>query len=113
MFHGEDFDVFDETYTFSLQSFSRENVHVLTSIDYDRMSFMDRLKESGMRPDHDFGLSWIKREGQGRMFYMALGHDERIYAERPMMEHLLAGMQYALGDLKADDSPSKKKATVH
>jgi hypothetical protein len=22
------------------------------------------------------------------------------------MEHLLAGMQYALGDLKADDSPS-------
>jgi len=26
-----------------------------------------------------------------------------------MMEHLLAGMQYTLGDLKADDSPSKKK----
>jgi hypothetical protein len=26
----------------------------------------------------------------------------------PMMGHLLAGMQYALGDLKADDSPSKK-----
>jgi hypothetical protein len=25
------------------------------------------------------------------------------------MEHLLAGMQYVLGDLKADDSPSKKK----
>jgi type 1 glutamine amidotransferase len=110
MFGGRDFDVYDETYTFSLQSFSRENVHVLTSINYDKMSFMDRLKESGMRPDHDFGLSWIKREGQGRVFYMALGHDERIYAETAMMEHLLAGMQYVLGDLKADDSPSKKKA---
>jgi hypothetical protein len=26
-----------------------------------------------------------------------------------MLEHLLAGMQYTLGDLKADDSPSVKK----
>jgi len=110
MFNGQDFDVYDETYTFSINSFSRENVHVLTSINYDKMSFMDRLKESNPRPDHDFGLSWIKREGQGRMFYMALGHDERIYALKPMMEHLLAGMQYTLGDLKADDSPSKKKS---
>ena len=106
---GQDFDVYDETYTFSINSFSRENVHVLTSINYDKMSFMDRLKESNPRPDHDYGLSWIKRDGQGRVFYMALGHDERIYAMKPMMEHLLAGMQYVLGDLKADDSPSKKK----
>lgn len=39
---------------------------------------------------------------------MALGDDERIYAMTPMLEHLLAGMQYALGDPKADDSPSQK-----
>jgi type 1 glutamine amidotransferase len=109
MFNGREFDIYEETYTFSVQSFSRENVHVLTSVDYDKMSFMDRLKESGMRPDHDFGLSWIKREGQGRVFYTAVGHDERQYAITPLLEHLLAGMQYTLGDLKADDSPSKKK----
>jgi type 1 glutamine amidotransferase len=109
VFNGQDFDVNDETYTFSVNSFSRENVHVLTSINYDKMSFMDKLKESSPRPDHDFALSWIKKDGQGRLFYMALGHDERIYAMKPMMEHLLAGMQYALGDLKADDTPSKKK----
>ena len=108
MFNGQDFDVNDETYTFSINSFSRKNVHVLTSINYDKMSFMDKLKESNPRPDHDFGLSWIKKDGQGRLFYMALGHDERIYAMKPMLEHLLAGMQYALGDLKADDSPSQK-----
>ena len=108
MFNGQDFDINDETYTFSINSFSRKNVHVLTSINYDKMSFMDKLKESNPRPDHDFGLSWIKKDGQGRVFYMALGHDEQIYAIKPMLEHLLAGMQYALGDLKADDSPSQK-----
>ena len=62
---GQDFDVYDETYTFSINSFSRENVHVLTSINYDKMSFMDRLKESNPRPDHDFGLSWIKTRRPG------------------------------------------------
>ena len=30
---------------------------------------------------------------------------------KPMLEHLLAGIQYALGDLKADDSPSTKGGT--
>jgi hypothetical protein len=42
------------------------------------------------------------------MFYEAHGHSERIYAMKPMLEHVLAGVQYALGDLKADDSPSVK-----
>ena len=51
---------------------------------------------------------WKRRYGQGRVFYMALGHDERIYGMPAMMEHLLAGLQYAVGDLKADDSPSQK-----
>ena len=27
---------------------------------------------------------------------------------KPMLEHVLAGIQYALGDLKADDTPSAK-----
>ena len=43
---GQDFDVYDETYTFSINSFSRENVHVLTSINYDKMSFMMRQPDS-------------------------------------------------------------------
>ncbi|MDQ2839637.1 MAG: ThuA domain-containing protein [Acidobacteriota bacterium] len=47
------------------------------------------------RQDHDYGLSWIRREGQGRVFYEAHGHDEKIYAIKPMLEHLLAGTQYA------------------
>ena len=53
-------------------------------------------------------MSWIRREGQGRVFYEALGHSERIYANRPLLEHVLAGMQYVLGDLKVDDSPVRR-----
>jgi type 1 glutamine amidotransferase len=102
------FIVRDETYTFNQDSFSRTNVHVLTSIDYDKMTAEDKAKESGQRTDHDYALSWIRREGKGRLFYMAHGHHERNYAVTPLLEHLLAGIQYTLGDLKADDSPSVK-----
>ena len=110
MFHGREFDVHDEIYTFVQDSFSRKNVHVLTSVDYTKMSNEDKAKEpiDHKRTDGDYALSWIRREGKGRVFYEALGHSEHIYSMTPIMEHLLAGIQYTIGDLNADDSPSAK-----
>ena len=108
MFHGKDFEIHDETYTFVQESFSRSNVHVLTSIDYAKMSAEDKAKEVNPRSDADYALSYIRREGNGRVFYEGHGHSDRVYAMTPMLEHLRAGIQYALGDLKADDSPSAK-----
>jgi type 1 glutamine amidotransferase len=110
MFHGQPFEIHDETYTFAQDSFSRKNVHVLTSVDYDKMSPEDKAKEPAQtaRTDHDFALSWIRREGKGRLFYEAHGHAERNYAVTPLLEHILAGIQYAIGDLTAPDAPSVK-----
>jgi len=110
MFGGKEFEIRDETYTFPQDSFSRTNVHVLTSVNYDKMSDADKAKEpaADKRTDGDYALSYIRREGKGRVFYEAHGHDEKIYAIKPMLEHLLAGIQYAIGDLKADDKPSVK-----
>jgi type 1 glutamine amidotransferase len=108
MFNGRDFEIHDETYTYNDESFSRANVHVLTSVNYDKMSPEDKKKEPSPRADHDYALSWIRQEGRGRLFYEAHGHGERIYALTPMLEHLVAGIQYAIGDLKADATPSKK-----
>lgn len=106
MFDGP-FEIRDEIYTMGVDSWSRANVRVLTSIDYDAMSPADRALEDHPRPDRDYGLSWIRAEGRGRVFYQALGHSERIYANAAILEHLLAGMQYVLGDLAADDAPSE------
>jgi len=108
MFHGKEFEIHDETYTFEQESFSRKNVHVLTSIDYGKMSTADKAKEVNPRTDGDYALSYIRREGKGRVFYEGHGHSDRVYAMTPMLEHIRAGIQYALGDLKADDSPSVK-----
>lgn len=110
MFPAKGFEVVDETYTFAQDSFSRKKVHVLTSINYKKMSAEDKAKEPAAtkRTDGDYALSYIQRVGNGRVFYEAHGHDEKMYYSRPFVAHMLASIQYALGDLKADDSPSEK-----
>jgi type 1 glutamine amidotransferase len=107
-FKGQGYVIVDETYTFGRAVYSRENLRVLTSIDYAKMSAEDKAKEQNPRPDGDYALSWIRREGKGRVFYEAHGHNEKVYAIKPLLEHMTAGMQYVLGDLPADDGPGKK-----
>lgn len=108
MFPARGYDIVDETYTFAQDSFSRTRVHVLTSVNYAKMSAEDKAKEPAAtrRTDGDYALSYIQRVGKGRVFYEAHGHDEKVYFSRPFIEHMLAGIQYAIGDLEADDSPS-------
>ena len=40
--------------------------------------------------------------GKGRVFYIALGHTLTFFATPALAEHVLAGIQFALGDLEAD-----------
>ena len=107
-FKGHTFEMTDETYTMQKDVYSRQNLRVLLSVDVSKMTADEAAREN--RPwDHDYALSWMRREGKGRVFYAAHGHNEAVYAMTPMLEHYLAGIQYAIGDLKADDSPSANR----
>jgi type 1 glutamine amidotransferase len=102
----------DEVYTFNEHSWVRANARVLTSIDYGKMpDEVKALEPAPQRTDHDYALSYIRREGQGRVFVEVLGHDESIYKHPAMLAHILAGVQYALGDLEADDTPAAGTAS--
>jgi type 1 glutamine amidotransferase len=108
---GAPFSVHDEIYTYTQDDANnRKNLHVLYSVDYSKMDPADKAIEpaNGKRTDGDYMLSWIRREGQGRVFVQALGHNEYIWANPKMLESFTAGMQYAAGDLAMDDSPSAK-----
>jgi hypothetical protein len=102
---GKPFVVDDETYTFKKEPYSRNRLHILASIDMSQMSDTDKKKEN--RPyDHDYGLSWIHQFEKGRVFYAAHGHGEGMYSNPVMLQFYLAGIQYALGDLPANATPS-------
>jgi type 1 glutamine amidotransferase len=104
-FEGKEYPIDDETYTFKQVPWSRGLLHILTSLDVDKFTEDDKKKEN--RPyDHDYGISWIHEYGKGRVFYCAHGHGEGVYSQKPMLQEYLAGLQYALGDLAADATPS-------
>lgn len=105
MFPKDGFELTDETYTFKKEPYSRSKLHVLASIDMSKMSDADKKHEN--RPfDHDYALAWVHEFGKGRVFYAAHGHKEEIYWNPVMLKFYLAGIQYALGDLQANDAPS-------
>ena len=56
------------------------------------------------RQDRDYWVSWVRPYGQGRVFYCSLGHAQATYCDKTVLKHFLAGIQYALGNLKAADA---------
>jgi type 1 glutamine amidotransferase len=80
-------------------TFSRQGVRVLASLD------LGETPDKGQRPDKDYPLAWIRRPGQGRSFYTAFGHNKSAFGNAAFLRFLLDGVQFALGDLRADTTP--------
>ncbi|HOK46602.1 MAG TPA: ThuA domain-containing protein [Bryobacteraceae bacterium] len=105
-FKGQGFEIVDEV--FQLQEPNlRDRFRVLLSIDMEK-SKPSRPPLPIRQKDNDFPLTWIRTEGKGRVFYSGLGHNPHIFWHPVLLEHFLAGIQYALGDLEADATPSSK-----
>lgn len=102
---GESFQVVDEIYEFFEEPYSRKRLRVLASIDTARTNMN---KAEIQRKDNDFALAWVQSFGAGRSFFSAFGHYREIFWTPAMLAHFLAGIQFALGDLKADTAPSDR-----
>jgi type 1 glutamine amidotransferase len=102
-FGGKEFQIADQA--FQLQEpVLRDHLHVLLSIDPEKTGPARRILPVRQK-DMDFPMSWIRRHGKGRVFYTGLGHGPQVFWNGPVLQHILAGIQYALGDLAANDAP--------
>ena len=100
---GKGFVYTDEFYHFlPTGPYSREKLHVLISIDADRSD----LSPWHIRPDRDYGLVWIKSYGHGRVFNCAIGHTPTLFETPALSQMMLNAIQFVLGDLPADTTPS-------
>jgi uncharacterized protein len=100
-FEGEGFEHVDEAYIFN-NAYSRYNFRPLLYMEADKIS---GLKEP--IGDNVKYISWIKRYGKGHVFYSSPSHNAQAFENPKLLRFLLDGMQYAVGDLKCDDSPVK------
>jgi len=107
-FGGRSFEVRDEIFRFAAP-YSRDKVHVLLSIDVDRTDMNQGISRGNcFREDNDYAVSWIRQYGKGRVFYCSLGHNPYVFWDAVILKHFLAGIQFALGDLDADATPSAR-----
>jgi hypothetical protein len=113
-FGGASFEHTDEFYIFPPYSpYSREKQHVLLSIDVEKSdrATANRFCAACTRPDQDYGLAWIRAYGKGRAYFTPLGHTNIFYMDRRWTGHLLAAVQYILGDLDADATPGGRQGS--
>jgi type 1 glutamine amidotransferase/sugar phosphate isomerase/epimerase len=100
---GKGFVYTDEFYHFLPDGpYSRDKLHVLISIDAEKSD----LSNWHVRPDKDYGLVWIKSYGRGRVFNCAMGHTPTLFETPALAQMMLGAIQFVLGDLPADTTPS-------
>jgi len=115
-FGGQPFRIYDQAYVPG-PPYSRKNLHVLLSLDLTqtpdptadpKMAWLKeavkRLEASTGR-EMDYPISWVKTHGRGRVFYCSLGVWKPPYLDPLFPQYLLAGIQFAIGDLEAPTAP--------
>ncbi|MGX6744790.1 ThuA domain-containing protein [Streptomyces xantholiticus] len=92
----------DEWYNYRTNP--REQARVLATLD-------ETTYEGGtMKGDHP--IAWCQTYEGGRAFYTGGGHTKESYAEPAFRQHLLGGLRYATGQVKADCKPRTGYRTI-
>lgn len=100
-FDGKGFEHIDEPYFFNNAYFD---------YDFKPLLYMEADKIDGKNKEafkNRSYLAWIKKYGEGRIFYSAPSHNPQSYENPGILSFLLNGLLYATGDLECDDSPIK------
>ena len=106
-FQGREFEWQDEFFRFTTPPYSRDKVHVLLSFDAAKTD-MHQKPDCNIcqRDDNDIAVSWIRSFGKGRIFYSSMGHLPKLFGTPTLANFMFAGIQFALGDLDANTTPS-------
>lgn len=97
----QDFDLHEEWY--SLKNFA-DDLHVILAQDSTGM-------KGDMYQRPRFPATWVRRHGQGRVFYTSMGHREDVWTN-PLFERLLlGGLAWAFGQTSPDVTPNIDRVT--
>ena len=103
-FGGKTFVHIDEPYLFT-NAYTKKNFRPLLQMD---TSLLDCGKNQKKVTADIRYTAWIKRYGKGRVFYCSPSHNAQSFERPELLQFLLDGIQYTLGDLKCDDTPLEK-----
>jgi len=70
-----------------------DETYVHSQHNPDRVVLMERVQG-----DHHEPYTWVRNQGKGRVFYTALGHDERTWSNTGFQELLEHGIEWVVPD---------------
>jgi uncharacterized protein len=76
----------------------KEEIYVFKNFQQQQVReliVLDRHPNSGS--PGSFPISWCRDFGKGRVFYTALGHNEQLWQMPAFQQHVLGGIEWALG----------------
>lgn len=105
-FKNDGLTIKDEIYKFRPGRAQPAERHMLLALDPNGTDMKKDDQNKDGKPDREFyPIAWLSTYGKGRIFYCSLGHNDEIYWNPTVVQHYLAGIQYALGELPADATP--------
>ena len=85
--------------------FSRDRVHVLLSLDTERM---DLSKQPHLVRGGDYPQAWTRTYGKGRTFWSNFGHFAETWDDPDIQKMYLEALKWAMGLTPGDASPSRR-----
>lgn len=92
---GEELTIKDEIYQF--KNWQPENVRVLMSLN---------MAQTELKRPYHVPIAWVKHYGEGRVFYISLGHREDVWQNPTYLQSLLGGVRWVLGQEPGDATPN-------
>ncbi|MFK7849483.1 MAG: ThuA domain-containing protein [Akkermansiaceae bacterium] len=102
MFGGERLEFKEEIYQFK-DPYDSSKVEMLLRLDPEKSDKVKGMK----RKDNDYGVGWARNWEDGKVFYCSIGHNHDMFWHPKVLAHYLAGIQWAMGDYKADLAEGK------
>jgi uncharacterized protein len=92
---GDEFQIADEIYRF--KNWQPDKVRVLMSMN---------MAKTAHKEAYHVPLAWCKEVGQGKVFYISLGHDEKVWANPKYIESLHGAVKWVLNKEPGDATPN-------
>ena len=105
---------FKDQYTVVGPNFSREENHVIMSLDGSKLDRSNPKidKIASLNRDKDYPIVWAKKYGKGRVWYSTFGHLEETMDDPRIQQMYLGAIKWAMGMTEADLTPHPKPTNV-
>jgi uncharacterized protein len=102
-FEGRGFWHTDEIYQYKAETYEGPKaLRILVSLDMAQDEVIKQINDG----PREVPVSWLRKAGDGRVFYTNFGHREDTFKNPVILKHIYDGIRYAIGDLEADATPT-------